>query len=326
MSEVVTPGTLPAAWRGIAEWTYEDGVWWPWRLSRRELATCAAPRLTDRARMPAGGRLAVTTDATALAVDTVGDPRQDGCLDVVVDGALTHSLVVPARLTTSQVSLAPGEKVVELWLPHATHAGVREVRLAGDHVAPAPAGARWVAYGSSITHCRGVPTPTRTWPALVSRALGWELTALGMAGECHLDPAVARTIAATRADVVFLCVGANIHGKATFSARSLPSALTGFLATVRGEHPATPVVVMTPIVAPDREQRVNEVGLTLSAVRELVAETVGALADPAVHLVDGRTILSPDEAHLLADGLHPTPAGYELMAARLEPILGALHP
>lgn len=322
--ETVTPESLPEAWRGIAEWSFVDGAWWPWRLSQRELALCAAPRLTDRAKMPAGGRLAVTTDATSLEIDTVGDPRQHGYVDVVVDGVLTASLAVPTERTTTHATLPPGEKTLELWLPHATHVGVASVRLAATHIAPAPVSKRWVAYGSSITQCRGVPTPTRTWPALVSRALGWDLTALGMAGECHLDPSVARTIAGLPLDVVFLCVGANIHGKATFSARSLPSALTGFITTVRTGHPTTPLAVMTPIVAPERETQPNEVGLTMVAIRELITNTINTLADPALHLIEGPKILTHDDSHLLEDGLHPTPTGYELMASRLAPVLGGL--
>lgn len=322
MTEAVTPASLPAAWRGIAEWTCTDGWWEPWRLPARELATCASAELTDRARLPNGGRLALFTDAVALEFDTAGDSRRDGRLDVVVDGAAHSSHPVPARPSTVRVDLGPGSKSVEVWLPHASHVRLGAVRVHGAGVLePTQRKAvRWVAYGSSITQCSGAPGPTRTWPALVSLALDWDLTALGMAGECHLDPAVARTIAATEADLVFLCLGVNIHGKASFSARSLPSAVTGFLTTIRAAHPTTPMVVLTPIVAAAREHQENAVGLTLSGVRQLVAQAVTTmtdLGDDALHLLDGPTILSAAEQHLLADGLHPTPAGYEHLAERL---------
>ena len=57
----------------------------------------------------------------------------------------------------------------------------------------------WVTYGSSITHCAWVAGPTDTWPSIAARRLDWRLTCLGFNGACHLDPLVARAMAALAA-------------------------------------------------------------------------------------------------------------------------------
>lgn len=323
---IITPASLPEAWHGIAEWTSSAGLWQPWRIPRAELETCHTDDLTARAMIPNGARLTLSTDATTVSFTTTGDPERESRVDVVVDGSPHSTHPVPEPRTATEVTLGPGPKSVELWLPHSARTRISPVDLPDATFADPlpPPSTRWVAYGSSITQCNGAPSPTRTWPALVSRELSWHLTSLGLAGQCHLDHAVARTIAATAADLVFLCLGINVHNHATFTARSLPSAVTGFVRTVRVGHPTAPVVVMSPIASPTREYTKNTAALTLSDVREIVTDTTTTLIDQGdenLHLVDGRTILSADEEHLLPDTLHPSADGYEHMAARLAPEL-----
>jgi lysophospholipase L1-like esterase len=324
----VSPADLPAAWRGAAEWTDSDGLWQPWRISRQELENSVwdPVGLTERAMVSNGVRIVLSTDAEALEIDTVGDPERDSSLDVAADGVVTATRTVPEGFSTARVELPSGPKTVEIWLPHSARTRVSPVRLYGASftdpgVSPS---AGWIVYGSSISQCNTAPSPTRTWPALVSRELSWGLTALGMAGRCHLDPAVARTIRDTPADVILLCLGINVYGKSVFDEQALPAAVTGFVKTVRTGHPNTPILLMTPIGSADREETANEVGLTLSRVRQLIAEageTLKDQGDDKVELIDGLSVLSLDEPDLLGDGLHPTPEGYEHMARRLEPLV-----
>ena len=71
---------------------------------------------------------------------------------------------------------------------------VRHLKLpdAGHLEGAADALPRWITYGSSITHCRTAASPAATWPALVARARGLKLTALGFRGQAHADPMIAR--------------------------------------------------------------------------------------------------------------------------------------
>ncbi|GAB2965161.1 GDSL-type esterase/lipase family protein [Amycolatopsis acidiphila] len=204
------------------------------------------------------------------------------------------------------------------------------VRLFGaTQLGPGAPQPRWIAYGSSITQCTGAHGPSRTWPALVAAANGWDLRCLGFAGQCQLDPVAARFIRDSSAELISLRLGANSYRRATFSARSFGPAVTGFIQTVLDGHPGVPLVAQTPITYPGGESELNAVGLTVADLRALLVEAVEALRDSGydnLHLIDGRTVLGPGEEAALADGLHPTADGYELMATRLTPLLGACLP
>ncbi|MGI5149686.1 GDSL-type esterase/lipase family protein [Plantactinospora sp. CA-294935] len=317
----------PGIWRGSLAWTGEDGAWQPWRLPPDRVDTAHAPDLVLRARMAAGVRATVRTDATALELRVIALDDEVAPVDVLVDGALWRREPLGAGATTSRVTLPPGTKVVEVWLPQYGEARVGPLILHGATTAE-PTGDdgdfRWVTYGSSITQCRTASGPSETWPALVARRLGWDLTCLGFSGECHLDPIAARAIADTRANLISLCLGINVYGRGSFGPRTLAGQVSGFIQTVRDAHPGVPVVVISPITSPSRERLPNAATMTLEDVRGAVGDAVAVLrlrGEARLHLVDGPSVLGPDEAHLLPDGLHPNADGYRLMAERLAPLL-----
>ena len=165
--------------------------------------------------------------------------------------------------------------------------------------------------------------PLGTWPALVAAQTDYELTALGISGQCHLDPPLAETVGRSRPDLVTLCLGANIYGAATFTERSLLPAMIGFVDHVRRLTPA-PIVLMSTITSgPHREDVPNAAGLTQRRLRELLHHGAELLRreDPLITLIDGSEIIAAQEMHLLGDLLHPTPEGYRVMAERLAPRL-----
>lgn len=316
---------------GVAELVPDGGWLLPRRLPHVVDRLSVHPELAAVADMPSGGRLVFRTDATGLALEAdVGAPAgiagEPAPFDVMVDGALIERSAILGR-GTLYAELGPGEKAVTVWLPHWGAVRMGTLRLDGArYVAPQPASdrPRWVTYGSSITHCQQALGPSETWPALVAARNGWRLAALGFAGQCHLDGAVARLIRDAPADLISLCLGINVWGASTFPRRTLGAALEEFLATVRDGHPGTPLVVISPIVSPDREQRPNEDGLTLAEIRRIVHEVVTlrrVRGDTALTLIDGEELFGHDDAHLLQDGLHPGPAGYAVLADRLGPLL-----
>jgi len=280
-------------------------------------------RLWDRAATPAGVRGTWRTAASSVSLEiraSLGIYTLIAPMDILVDGELHERREVREGEQRLTVDL-PGRPVeVEIWLPHSGVIGVRELSFDGEAEPLAPAGPRWITYGSSLTQCTGSYGPSETWPALVARTHGWDLVALGFAGECHLDPVAAATIRDTPARLISLCLGANIYGGATYSGRTLPGQVEAFVSTVRAGHPQTPLVVITTLVAPHLEGKTNAVGLTLDDVRACVE--LGARTDPDVQLIDGRTILTADEAlALYVDDVHPGPDGYRLIADRLAPLL-----
>ena len=332
-SVFVTPQTA-AVWRGVREWVPAGGWWQPWRLPAARIATAFSDDMDLLARTPAGVRASLRTDASGLALPVVvpaGPDEPDRRLDVLVDDELVERVDLSPGEQRVEVGLARGDKQVDVWLPQTGPVQVGALELTGaatPTVAPAlDRRPRWITYGSSITQASAADGPSLTWPALVARANGWDLTCLGFGGNCHLDPLVARTIAATPAELVSMCLGINIYGGATFSPRTFGPHVCGFVEQVRAAHPGVPLAVITPIYSPGRETTPNAVDLTLVQMRQILAEVVETLVDLGdadLHLVDGLAVLAEQDADRLPDDLHPDTEGYRLMAERLAPVLAQL--
>ncbi|GAA0962043.1 SGNH/GDSL hydrolase family protein [Kribbella koreensis] len=322
-------------WTGYRYRAVDDDGWLTfWRLDPRDqpfelhdwLGRPDRPghRLWLRAATPAGVRASWRTSATSVTLEIRNTPTiyaESAPVDFLLNGELHYRQ--PLDFGEQQITVPlPGSGDLEIWLPQAGAISVRTVSFTGEAEPLPPTGPRWITYGSSITQCTGANGPSETWPALVARQHGWDLVSLGLAGECHLDPIAARTIRDTPARLISLCLGINIYGGETYNGRTLPGQVEAFLRTVREGHPHTPMVVITPLVAPTLEGKPNAVGLTLDDIRACVSLGARTLADPDLHLVDGRTILTPEEARTLyADDVHPTPDGYHLIATRLAPLL-----
>jgi len=79
---------------------------------------------------------------------------------------------------------------------------------------------------------------------------GFSPLSLGFAGQCMLDPFVARTIRDLPADVISLKVGINLVNADSMTDRTFGPALHGFLDQVRDGHPDTPILLVSPIHCP----------------------------------------------------------------------------
>jgi len=239
------------------------------------------PMLALVETMPAGVRIAMRTDATALELDVdlkmvqIGDkPAIPAVFDLVVDGKVLESVstdvgtylslaadgqlvVTPGPTATVRFENLPGdaEAELEVWLPHAATVSIRSARISAGATLAAgtPGGVRWVHYGSSISHCLEASSPTETWPAAVALRAGWDLQDIGLGGQCMVDPFVARTIRDLPADLISTKLGINVVNGDTFRERTFVPALHGFLDTVREGHPDTPLLVVTPIYCPSAE-------------------------------------------------------------------------
>lgn len=305
--------------------TDADGWSTFWRLDPAARPLVPDERFWEIARAPTGIMARWQAQAAAITVELRG-PVEANPADLLVDGTLHRRITATPAGARHQVELPAGTHTVELWLPQSGAVQVRSVAFVdGSGECRPPTGPHWIAYGSSITEGAAADGPSETWPALVAREHDWRLTCLGLSGQCHLDPTVARTIRDTSADLISLCLGINIYNRATFAPRTLHPQLCGFLQTIRDGHKTTPIVVITPIASADREDVPNAAGMTLREVRHTVAAAALALhdlGDDRLYLVDGRSLLSVAEsATYLHDGLHPSAAGYRMLAHRLAPVL-----
>ncbi|WP_151904776.1 GDSL-type esterase/lipase family protein [Brachybacterium ginsengisoli] len=326
----VSPRELPEAWHGAAVWTEVAGGQQAWRVRPEHLARILSADMDELSRIPNGVRLEVDTDAAALELElTTEEAYGDAArrVDVLVDGELVATREAGGRIR-HLIDLPGRGSRVELWLPHSAPTVLHRAVLHGaSRCSPAaPRGPRWAVYGSSITQGNQADSPTGTWPALVAAQNSYELTALGMSGQCQLDPPLADTLGAAGPDLITLCLGANVYGAGTFNARSLPPVVIGFVDHVRRLSDA-PIVVMSPTAAgPHREELKNSAGQDQRELRAQIHEAVEVLQreDPLITLIDGSEIITTQEMHLLGDLLHPTPEGYRVMAERLAPRLAAV--
>ncbi len=308
-------------WDGAASLRAEDDWIQPYRLPWGERALFHE-ELMARAGMPSGVRLRFTSDTTSVAGRVVPEAEMRP-IDLVVNGEPAGRAEMEGRDAFAFDGLPPGPKAIELWLP--THAPLRLKALGladGASIEPAAADGRpkWITYGSSITQCRTAAGPTEAWPAIVARQRGLNVRSLGFGGQCHLDLGVALAMRDLPADLLSLCVGINIYGASSFSARSFAPAIIGFVRVLREKHPDVPLVIMSPIFGVHRETEPNAVGFTLPAMREEAARAVEALrhaGDRQVHYIDGLDILGPDQAARLPDDLHPDAEGYRIMGRNL---------
>lgn len=364
-----TPFT-PALLRGHEYLETTDRGLRPHRLPAWVGAQFPDPQLMSAEVQPSGVRVAIATESESVELLThptrlayTGIDRPRGSIDLVVN----HRLVASDQLTggdaietdlqtgvtklvpglphlTRFSDLGPGEKLVELWLPHSEQ--VELIELSTDApVAPATTDApRWLHHGSSISHGSNATSPSRTWPALAARLGGVELRNLGFGGSAVVDPFMARVMRDIPADVISLKLGINVTNSDAMRLRAFVPAVHGFLDAIRDGHPTTPLLLVSPIYCGIHEDtpgpgafdpdtfRTGEVQfiatgeasdiaqgrLTLQVIREALASIVEARTDENLHYLDGTSLYGSTDAaeHPLPDALHPDTATHELIGTR----------
>ena len=229
-------------------------------------------------------------------------------------------------------NLGTSKKRFQLWLPHIGKFIFEGLNIDSDseiRCPPAMSKPRWITYGSSATQCVGAERPTDTWPAIVSLSCGFELVSLGFGGNCHLDPLIARIIRDQPADVISLCLGANIQIQSSLNQRTFGPGIIGFIKIIRERHPSTPILVLSPIYCMEHETTPNAVGLTMEMVRLEVEKAVKTLCtngDNHLFYKNGLEVLGSSYEHLYPDRKHPNNEGYRMMAENIEPaVLAAFH-
>ncbi|GHB96299.1 MULTISPECIES: GDSL-type esterase/lipase family protein [Streptomyces rochei group] len=346
----------------------------PHRLPARARAQNTDGQLAMAESQPSGVRLALRTRATVLELDTLptkrvyagAPPRPDGVYDLLVDGrpagqgtvAGGNTLTIDMTAGTASLEpgpvgtlrfpdLPPGDKTVEIWLPHNETTELVALR-ADAPVEPAPDPGRrvWLHHGSSISHGSDAAGPTTTWPALAASLGGVELVNLGLSGGALLDPFTARAMRDTPADLISVKIGINVVNADLMRLRAFGPAVHGFLDTVREGHPTAPLLVVSPVLCPVHEDTPGPLApdfseaaegrlrfvatgdpaerasgkLTLNVIRDELARIVAQRAadDPNLHHLDGRELYGEaDAAELpLPDNVHPDAATHRRMGER----------
>ena len=317
MSLLLRPDDPRLTWQGAISLQRTDGWVMPWRIPYEDRELFPPDALRERSAMPAGVRIAFHSD-TATVAGQIEPYPETSLLDLYCDGRFHGSVELAGQASFAFQDLPPGEKLIELWLPQFGEFRLKALELSdGATVAPNDdPRPRWTTYGSSITHCRTAERPSQTWPAIVAREHGLNLTCLGYGGNCHLEPMIARMIRDLPADFISMKVGVNIQGNGSLNLRTFGPAIIGFTEIIREKHPDTPFVVISPIFSPPWEETPNAVGFSLQIMRDEVAAAVSAIqahGDSNIHYVDGLKLFGPEYTHLLPDQLHPDAEGYKVL-------------
>lgn len=358
------------ALRGHADSELTSAGLSPVRVPLEALSRMREPALTSAGRCASGVRLSFDTAASTLSivlelVHTVVERNLhlDAVLSVVatVDGGRAQVLT---REPSGRLIIRPdgsadlrrgdlvelrfdlpassATRLVEVWFP--TSAWVTIVSVHSDlplKAAAPSAAARWIHYGSSISHGADVPDPLGSWPVAAAAMLGLDVTNLGLGGQAQLDSFMARLIRDTTADLITLKVGINLVNADSMRARTFKAAVHGMLDTIRDGHPGTPIVLISPISCtmheadPGPTRVVDGGGLEATPMRTKTGNGVLALgpiraildqvaadrqSDEFLSFMDGRELLGARDEHLLYDRLHPSPEGHALMAERFAAI------
>jgi lysophospholipase L1-like esterase len=284
----------------------------------------------DTSVVPAGVRLELVSHAEALVLvlataerHAMAAPTMPDAVSVWRDGERVATVPVAPGGGAVTVPLSPDGATYTLHLPEALRPRVTALVPLGGGVVPAERGLRWIAYGDSITQGWSATDPGLTYPSIAARRLGLDVWNLGFAGSARGETVVAQQIAELEADVISLAFGTNNWSAIPTGPVHLAGLLADFVAVIRGGHPGTPIVVLSPIVRPSAEQALNPVGATLVQLRDALAAEARRLAaaDPALVFLDGAELVAPEQ---LADGIHPDDDGHRAMADALAPALAAL--
>lgn len=295
----------------------------PWRLVHDDFLLYEEALRSNSASFPTGIRLNFQSDTTRLVIEFEagrGGVNPPFRFDLLVNGKFHERVsITPPECKVIFANLPKGEHRMEVYLPHQSATRLRSVAIDADATAKpwTDTRPRWLVYGSSITQCKSADGPSETWPALVAHRFGLNLTCLGYGGNCHMEPVVTRMLRDQPADYISLCLGINVFGGSTYNARTFRAGVLGTIITLRDRHRETPMVVVTPISNPPREDKPNTVGLTLSYVRETITQAVTLLqerGDTQLHLINGLDLFGPDLAHHMPDGLHPDAQGNHVLA------------
>jgi len=290
------------------------------------------------AQSPSGGRIRFRTNSSTLAIRLeypkapdmtnmhafgqtgvdlyVGDVYRDTAIDGKTGGAVEHAYFKGQPRVMREITL---------YLPLYMPVKVVGIGLDADAVIESPTkfavAKPAVFYGTSITQGGCASRSGMSYQAILGRKLNLDFVNLGFSGNGLGEPELAQAVASIDASVYVLDLAQNNP-----TVDSLKQNYAPFIAAIRAKHPATPILVVTPIYAAHEATAADaKLDGMRALVREVAAERIAA-GDKNIQVVEGTDLLGPMRGDGLVDGTHPNDLGFEWMAeglaARISELLG----
>ena len=301
----------------------------PWRIDFSRIRMF--PVLNEEnGKLCSGVRLCFSSDSKKITLKfDVHD--YDIQLDIFINNLLYEKTVLKKGLECIEINTETGGiKDFAVWLDHGHQVRLKSVSVSENAVIKKTpvTQKRWVHYGSSISLALAADSPSNIWASIAARKNSLHLTNLGFGGQCKIEPMAAFLIRDLPSDLITLKLGINVH-MGDLTQRTFLPAILGFISIIREKKPDTPVVLISPIYSPPREDvRSAELHVSLREMRIFIQEAAEILkfyGDSNVHYADGLKIFGPDELKYLPDEVHPNADGQPVLALNFEnEVFGAI--
>ncbi len=330
---------------GLPFFQENEGKWW--RFPRRA-ETQVPPLVWRLSKCPSGGRIRFRSDTTALAV-RLAYPSLPGMrnmhafgqagVDAYVDGQYIASVAPRSSTQVEAFFFKNVEKRVReytLYLPLYLGVDIQALGFEPGATISLPSAFAVdkpvVYYGTSITQGGCASRPGMSYQAILGRRLNIDFVNFGYSGSGKGEPEVARLVSEVTASCFVMDMAQNNP-----NAESLEAVFLPFIEILRARHPGTPILCTTPIYSSSELPGTKNEGLypemsLLEGMRDVIRRAVQsriASGDKNIYLVEGYTLLGPDQGDGLVDGAHPNDLGFQWMADGLEPhlrrLLGLKH-
>lgn len=185
-----------------------------------------------------------------------------------------------------------------------------------------------VFYGDSITQGCMASAPDKGYPELVAKKMNLNCYNLGLAGAGCGEKETARTVGSIDADMFIVAFGTNLTSW-RLSKDQFEKLHADFLKIIRLKNKTRPILVISPIFRPGRENRTQEGKLGLVEMRKIEYDNVKKMqkaGDANIHYLDGLDLIGKKESSLLGDKVHPNDKGYSKMARAIEAKLKSIIP
>ncbi|MGH1370628.1 MAG: SGNH/GDSL hydrolase family protein [Cellvibrionaceae bacterium] len=286
-----------------------------WRLPA--VAQSEVPlAVAEQSRFGAGARLRFCTNSCSvrLACEARSPAKVQG-IDCLVDGLYWRTLAIPRGENIDLILFQGLERqwrTVELYFPAEQEISLSSLTLGEDAqlttVEPYVDELPLVFYGSSVVQGAGASLSSMSYPAIISRCLNRDIHNWGFYGAGKAEAEVLAHVIARPARAFILDLGKSYGRQSVDVYRAM-------LEQIRDSHPATPIVVITPIFSA-REHFDPRFLLRSQSIRSVMAEAAKDVVNTTV--IDGEGLLGvQDWAGLCSDGLHPNELGFTMIAERL---------